>query len=176
VSPRRKNIADATVAQHACRLLVEGGPAAVTFAQVSESSGLAPPTLVQRFGTREGMLLAAAAALRGRVSLAVGDARQSSVLTGLRAALSLLAPDMVAAVQLAREVPLHHYALELRKQISFALAEAVEAAELPHCDVAQLARTIQISAMGAVAIALLERGDAVREVGLAFDAQLASYT
>ena len=173
--PRRKTIEDMTVAQHACRLLLEGGPSAVTFAQVSKASGLAPPTLVQRFVNREGMLVVAVEALRARVVAGFGDARQPSVLPGLRAALTALAADLVAAIRLASAVPHAQYALELRKQISYALAEAVEAGELPHCDVAQLARTIQISAMGAAAVALLESGDPALEVGRALDAQLASY-
>ena len=166
---------DRTLAEHVSRLLLEGGPTAVTFAQVSQISGLAPPTLVQRFTNRDGMLSAAADVLRARVSAAFGDARQDSVLAGLRAALVSLASDVGAALALASLISQDQYALELRKQISFALAEAVEAGELPHCDVAQLARTIQISAIGAVATARLERGDARLEVGRAVDGQLASY-
>ncbi len=75
----------------------------------------------------------------------------------------------------ALAVPMSQYALELRKQISLSLAAAMEAGELPRCEVARLARTIQISALGAAAAALLERGDVGAEVVEALDAQLASY-
>jgi AcrR family transcriptional regulator len=175
VCPRRRSIDDQTIAEHACRLLLGQGPEAVTFAQVSQACGLAPPTLVQRFGTREGVLVAVAAALLARAVAVFGSPPRGGVLAGLRAALTILAPELAAAVRLSAEVGLAAYALELRKQISYALAAAVDAGELPHCDVAELARTLQISAVGAVTLALLERGDPAGAVGLAVDAQLASY-
>jgi hypothetical protein len=115
----------------------------VTFVEVAQRCGLAPPTLVQRFSTRQGML----------------D----------------LAPVQAAATLTAPTVELRAYSLELRKQISFALAAAIEGGELPRCDVAQLARNIQINFAGAVATALLERRDAALEISTAFDLQLANY-
>jgi AcrR family transcriptional regulator len=175
VSPRRRTVDDLTIAEHACHLLLEGGPEAVTFSQLSQRGGLAPPTLVQRLGSREGMLKAAALALRARLPAAFAADRQSSPLANLRGALHDLAPDLVAALRVAAAVPMGHYALELRKQISLSLAAAMEASELPRCDVAQLTRSIQISALGAAAAALLERGDVAAEVVEALDAQLASY-
>ena len=56
--PRRRTIPDHALAEQACTLLVEAGAPAVTFAQVSKRGGIAPATLVQRFGTREGLLVA----------------------------------------------------------------------------------------------------------------------
>ena len=54
-------------------------------------------------------------------------------------------------------------------------APAVESGELPHCDVARLARTIQISVIGAVAAARLEGGDVAQEITQALHAQLDTY-
>ena len=173
--PRRRTIPDLALAEHACTLLVEAGAPAVTFAQVSKRGGIAPAPLVQRFGTREGLLTAAASALRGRIAAAFAASRQPSALANLRAALPMLAPHLVASLSLAWLVPLDGYAVEMRKQISFSLAAAIEARELPRCDVAQLARFIQISALGAAATALLERGDPAALVRAALDAHLASY-
>ena len=61
------------------------------------------------------------------------------------------------------------------KATTATLPAAMEASELPRCEVAQLARSIQISALGAAAAALLEHGDVAAEVVEALDAQLASY-
>lgn len=57
--PRTRIIADATVFAAIQRLLEEGGDKAVSFGTVSTATGLAPPTLVQRYGSREGMVRAA---------------------------------------------------------------------------------------------------------------------
>jgi hypothetical protein len=51
----------------------------------------------------------------------------------------------------------------------------VEAGELPRCNVAELARTIQISVTGAVGVALLEGNPATSEVVPAVDAQLRDF-
>lgn len=174
MTPRRKAITDTTVANLACDLLIRRGPAAVTFAQVAEHCGLAPPTLVQRFGTREGLLAVVAGALHARVAEAFRVAGGTR-LEALRNALTGLAGDVVAAIRLASATPLDQYALELRKQISLCLATAVEAGELPRCDVAQLARVIQIAVVGAACVSIMERMDAALEIDQALSAQLASY-
>ena len=53
---RKKIIPDAKVHAEILRLLAQGGDRAVNFATVSQATGLAGPTLVQRFGSREGMV------------------------------------------------------------------------------------------------------------------------
>jgi AcrR family transcriptional regulator len=57
--PRTKIIPDAEVLAAVRRLLAEGGEKAVAFGSVARATGLAAPTLVQRYGTRDGMLRAA---------------------------------------------------------------------------------------------------------------------
>jgi AcrR family transcriptional regulator len=57
--PRQKIIPDETVFAAVRALLAEGGDKAVSFATVAKASGLAAPTLVQRFKTRDGMVRAA---------------------------------------------------------------------------------------------------------------------
>lgn len=57
--PRRRTIPDADIFTAIRRLLAEGGEKAVAFGAVARATGLAAPTLVQRYGTREGMLRAA---------------------------------------------------------------------------------------------------------------------
>ncbi len=56
---RKKLISDTAVFLEIRRLLAEGGDKAVSFASVARASGLAAPTLVQRFGNRENMVRAA---------------------------------------------------------------------------------------------------------------------
>lgn len=176
MTPRTRRITDHAIAHAAADLLVERGPAAVTFAEVSQQCGLAPPTLVQRFGTKDRLIEVAAAALRERVvTVFAGVASQHGHLLALGAALRELAGQQLALLQLSRSAMLAGYSLELRKQISFALAAAVEAGELPRCDVAQLARRLQIVFTGAAATAALEGTAPGEAVGEALSEQLAEY-
>jgi AcrR family transcriptional regulator len=55
---RPRTIDDDAVLDAADRIVERGGPAAVTFASVAAEVGLAPATLVQRIGTKRGLLLA----------------------------------------------------------------------------------------------------------------------
>lgn len=59
---RPRTIPDDEVFAAIRRLLAEGGEKAVAFSSVGRATGLAAPTLVQRYGSREGMLRAALAA------------------------------------------------------------------------------------------------------------------
>ena len=57
--PRSRTIPDARVFATVQRMLREGGEKAVSFANVAAATGLAPPTLVQRYGSLSGMVHAA---------------------------------------------------------------------------------------------------------------------
>jgi AcrR family transcriptional regulator len=57
--PRKRTIPDTAVLDAALALAEGAGPGALTFASLSAESGLAPATLVQRFGTKAGLLQAA---------------------------------------------------------------------------------------------------------------------
>jgi AcrR family transcriptional regulator len=172
---RTRSIPDTTIAHAAAELLVARGPGAVTFAEVSQRCGLAPPTLVQRFGSRAGLLDAVAVALR-LCLLELFDAAwrdpASSHLALLSTSLIQAGPLQDAACRLSRDADTSAFSHELRKQISLRLAIAVEGGELPRCDVAQLARTLQIAFAGAVATASIEGRDLAEEVTSALAAQL----
>ena len=56
---RPRTIPDDAVFAEVRRLLAEGGDKAVSFASVCRATGLAAPSLVQRYGTRDDMLRAA---------------------------------------------------------------------------------------------------------------------
>ena len=53
--PRPKTLSDEDVLAAAHRLIHERGPEALTFESLGRACGLSPATLVQRFGTKEGM-------------------------------------------------------------------------------------------------------------------------
>lgn len=57
--PRTRTVPDDQVFAAIQRLLDEGGDKAVSFGSVGAATGLAPPTLVQRYQTRDGMVRAA---------------------------------------------------------------------------------------------------------------------
>jgi AcrR family transcriptional regulator len=56
---RPRTIPDEAIFAEVRRLMAEGGDKAVAFASVARATGLAAPTLVQRYGSREGMVRAA---------------------------------------------------------------------------------------------------------------------
>ena len=56
---RPRSISDDVILDAVLSLLMAGGEGAVSFGTVSKACGLAPPTLVQRYGDRQGMLRAA---------------------------------------------------------------------------------------------------------------------
>jgi len=57
--PRPKTLSDAEVLAAANRLLHEHGPEALTFGRLAHACGLSASTLVQRFGTKTGLVQAA---------------------------------------------------------------------------------------------------------------------
>lgn len=56
---RPRSLSDSTVLATVCRLLMEGGENAVSFASVGADCGLAASTLAQRYKTRDGMVQSA---------------------------------------------------------------------------------------------------------------------
>ena len=59
--PRTKTLSDDDVLKAAARVMFAGGPADFTLAQVARAAGIAPATLVQRFGDKHGLIVAAIA-------------------------------------------------------------------------------------------------------------------
>jgi AcrR family transcriptional regulator len=59
--PRTRTIDDAAILAAAAEAIGEHGPAALTLKAVADKVGLAPATLLQRFGSKRGLLLALAA-------------------------------------------------------------------------------------------------------------------
>jgi AcrR family transcriptional regulator len=89
--PRTRTIPDDRIFSAIQRLLREGGDRAVSFASVAAATGLAPPTLVQRYGSRDGMVLAARTAAWDRLGRVTQEAIAATEKKGPHALLKALA-------------------------------------------------------------------------------------
>ncbi|MGQ0561803.1 MAG: TetR/AcrR family transcriptional regulator [Gemmatimonadota bacterium] len=156
--PRPRTLSDADLLQIALRVVDERGAEATRLADVAAASGLAPATLLQRFGSRAALLDAISELLLEQVRPAFAACGQAG-LAALRLGLASLPAGRHVIFLAARPAGAAAYSLELRKQIAFALAAAVEQGELPHGEVAALARRIQIEFYGLTVAAWLERTD-----------------
>ena len=139
----------------AARVVTARGADHTRLADVAAASGLAPATLLQRFGSREGLLDAVAATLLADLRAAF-QGSSGSPLQDLGAALATVAGAGHLSFHTARPAGAAAWSVELRKQIAFSLISAVEHGELPHCDVAALARRVQLLFDGAALAAQLE--------------------
>jgi AcrR family transcriptional regulator len=83
---RPRLISDDAILDATRQVLAELGPTKLTLAAVGDRVGLAPPTLMQRFGSKRGLLLASAARSPQMVLLAAAEAeaRNTSPLATLR--------------------------------------------------------------------------------------------
>ncbi|TDD13473.1 TetR family transcriptional regulator [Kribbella turkmenica] len=83
---RPRLVGDDAILDATRQVLAELGPAKLTLAAVGARAGVAPPTLMQRFGNKRGLLLAAAARSARLVLAAVeeAEARNTSPLATLR--------------------------------------------------------------------------------------------
>jgi AcrR family transcriptional regulator len=61
--PRARSVPDAEILKAAARVIGRNGPLKLTLADVGREVGLAPATLLQRFGSKRGLRLALAAVL-----------------------------------------------------------------------------------------------------------------
>jgi AcrR family transcriptional regulator len=164
--PRPKSVDDDAVLDAAARVIDRGGPAALTFGAVAAEAGLSPATLVQRFGSKRGLLLA----LARRASGSVGDAfraaaaRHRSPLRALEAGLvdmsaAVDSPEVLANqlafLQIDLSDPEFHalaaeHARAVLAEIRTVLDAAVAAGELPPQDTARLAQAVQTTYNGAL--------------------------
>ncbi len=94
--PRPRTVSDAAILEGAFAVIARLGPANLTLADVSREVGLSPATLVQRFGSKRGLLLALAK---------IGAESVDGCFDAVRAAHSSpLAALIAAATEMARHV------------------------------------------------------------------------
>jgi hypothetical protein len=96
--PRSRTIPDARVYSSIQHLLREGGEKAVSFSTVSAATGLAPPTLVQRYGTLSGMVRAARQDEWAKVAARTAQAIDATADKGPQALIKAIGPVNVRAM------------------------------------------------------------------------------
>lgn len=163
---RRKAISDGEVIRAASRTLLRVGPARFTLGDVAAEAGLSPATLVQRFGSKRGLMLALArseaagaagpferardeasgplAALRAALIGAVSELRSpEEAANGLAITLDEISDDEMrcAAAQQAEAI---------ERAICGLLEEAMELGELAAADVGELALSVHAAWNGAI--------------------------
>jgi AcrR family transcriptional regulator len=175
--PRPRQTSDNAILEATSRAIARHGPARLTLAHVAAEIGVAPATLVQRFGSKRGLLLALArtgtastaqqyAALRAAhpsplaALFAVGECMAGMAPTpeALANHLAFLHIDLT-------DPDFHRLALEQARasqgEVQSLLDAAVEAGELIPCDTDRLARVVQaVLGGGLLAWAILREGTA----------------
>jgi AcrR family transcriptional regulator len=178
MSPRPRATSDAEIISAAYRMVSRLGPN-LTLADIAKEAGVSPATLVQRFGSKRGLLLALAssgstllpeefarirAAHRSPLAaiVGVGDCMASMAESPetLSNSLAFLQMDLV-------DPEFHKHALAhsrtMQAEIMKLLDEAVGAGELQDCDTRKLARSVQSLLGGSMLQWAIDRDTTVLE-------------
>jgi AcrR family transcriptional regulator len=163
--PRPKTVADDAVLDAALRVIDRGGPNELTLAAVAREVGLAPATLLQRFHSKRGLLLAinSRGSDNAGSSLREATKRHRSPLRALLAGLVDISSRVASPETLANHLaflqidlsdPEFHqlalaYTTAVREEIKRLLDAAVEAGELEATDTSRLAQGVQTTYNGA---------------------------
>jgi AcrR family transcriptional regulator len=163
--PRPKTVDDDAVLDAAVRVIDRGGPSELTLAAVAREVGLAPATLLQRFQSKRGLLLAINSRSSDRAGSSLREAtkRHRSPLRALVAGLvdmssRVTSPETMANhlafLQIDLSDPEFHqlalaYTTTVREEIKRLLDAAVEAGELEATDTSRLAQSVQTTHSGA---------------------------
>ena len=159
MSPRPRETSDAEILAATARVMQRRSPADLTLADVAREAGVVPATLIQRFGTKRGLLLAAVktaptsvpeqfAAVRAKhksrlkalVELYVECSGFASTPESVANGLAYLQIDLTDPE--FRSVTLAQLRV-IREETRKLLDEAVAAREIVKCNTAGLARLIQ---------------------------------
>jgi AcrR family transcriptional regulator len=159
MSPRPKLKPDADVVLATVAVIERLGPSRLTLADVAKEAGISAATLVQRFGSKRGLLLAVArlGAAGVRQDFARIRAKHRSPLRAIEGVVECMAqmartPEVLANSLAFLEMDLadpefHRLALDharqFRAQLRAMLEEAMNAGELRRCPAARLANTLQ---------------------------------
>jgi AcrR family transcriptional regulator len=181
---RPRTVADDAVLDAAVRLIGRVGPARLTLARVGEEVGLSPATLLQRFGSKRGLLLAVAR--RPVAFRTAGPTRLEALIAGLielsaAAGTPEALANYLAFLQLdLSDAEFHAEAVAhftaMREHVEALLAGAVGAGELAVVDVPDLAATVITTYNGAlITWAVLREGTLEDWLRRQIEAVLAPY-
>jgi len=192
MSPRPRTIDDGAILQAAATVISRLGPSTFTLADVARAVRLSPATLVQRFGSKRGLMLALA-----RMGVDGVDACFAAVRAAHRKpldALTAAATEMTRYVDTPEEMANHlaflqidlsdpeFYKLMLENSTRILagyralLEEAMAAGEIAECDTQRLARAVgSMSGGSLIAWAVMRDGTAEAFVRKDLDTLLAPY-
>ncbi|RJL32704.1 TetR/AcrR family transcriptional regulator [Bailinhaonella thermotolerans] len=191
--PRPRTTSDEEILEATGRALNQVGVGRLTLAVVAREAGLAPATLVQRFGSKRGLLLAFERYATGEARTPFIEARAGhpAPLDALQAALAALASGVRTPEELANSMSVlqldltdpEHRELALihtratQEEIAGLLADAVAAGDLvPGTDPARLARAVHVAYNGAhILWALSGEGELLEHLRDDVDHVLAPY-
>ena len=129
---RTKVIPDAEIYQLIRDLLAQGGDKAVAFSSVGRACGLAPATLVQRYGTRDGMVRKALLEAWDNLDALIADLHETCEISvkGAIQILKGLSADSSATDASLRAVDLRDpgtraRAIAWRESVEYALAARI---------------------------------------------------
>lgn len=164
--PRKKLLPDAAVLAAAGRVFGRIGPARFTLADVAEEAGLAPATLLQRFGSKRALMLAFAehAASLARQPFEQARTQVAEPLGALRTALLIasrsskgrqaLTHSLAFLLEDLADEELRAHAARHARWTEASIRElldcAVKRGELASHDTARLARALQAAYSGAL--------------------------
>jgi AcrR family transcriptional regulator len=159
MSPRPRETSDEQILAATARVMQRRSPTQLTLSDVAKEAGVVPATLIQRFGTKRGLLLAMCRTAPESTpkQFAAGRAKYKSplkALVELYADCSSFAPtpeavaNGLAYLQVDLTDPEFHAITlaqfrAIRDETKKLLDEAVAARELRKCDTAELACLIQ---------------------------------
>ena len=189
---RPRTVADGDILMALHAVVGRIGPARMTLADVASEVGLSPATLVQRFGSKRGLLLAfaKAGAESADYCFTAVRAAHASPLDALIAAATMMTTSMGSPEELANGLAFLQIDIgdrEFRKHalVSFEksakgykalLDDAIEAGELKPCDTMKLAHAVAaVSGGSLIAWAVWQKGTAERWVRRDLDTLLAPY-
>lgn len=192
MAPRPRTVADDDILMALHAVVGRLGPARLTLADVAAEVGLSAATLVQRFGSKRGLLLAFARAGADTADLCFegARARHRSPLAALVAAATLMTQSMGSPEELANGLAFLQMDISDREFRKYALTsfqkthagyralldDAVKAGELMPCDTAKLAHAVAaVSGGSLIAWAVWQQGPADRWVKRDLETLLAPY-
>jgi AcrR family transcriptional regulator len=177
MSPRPRQASNDDILRAAFRAIARLGPARLTLADVAREAGISAPALIQRFGSKRALLLAAAADAAGGSHYIFSGLRARhrsplEALIGLADCMTALmgsTPDAVAHTLAFLQLDLtdpafHRYArtgsVAMRSGFRALVKDAVDAGELRPCDAGRLATALQATLNGSlVNWAVCRQGD-----------------
>jgi AcrR family transcriptional regulator len=192
MSPRPRTVPDEHILGAAHRAMSRLGPARLTLSEVAKEAGLSPATLVQRFGSKRGLMLALWAGAVEGIDACFDMLRPAyaSPLDALLAAATMMSRHTKSPEEMANHLAFlqidvsdpefhqHMLVLSQRTEAGYRalLDEAVEAKEIAPCDTARLARAISAMAGGSlIGWAVFREGTAESWVRGDLETLLAAY-